>query len=326
MALSLTDRLSSSLVRAIGNRIASKTVGQGRLCILIYHRILEHPDPLLESEPDVAAFHWQMEALASCFNVLPLFEALELVKSGRMPPRAVAITFDDGYRSTHDLALPILRKFNLPATVFVTTGYLNGSNMWNDRILEAVRSMPVGDLDLRDAGLGVHSISSQADRESAADKLIRAAKYLPSEERLDLSIKLESLIGAAHRSGLMLTHDMVRALADSGMEVGGHTVTHPILTKLDDPLAKDEIGGCKRDLEAIVGKPVRLFAYPNGKVGADFDQRHVQMAQDAGYSAAFTTAIGAVSSNTDPYQIPRSRPWDATPLMFKLRLLRWLAS
>ncbi|MFZ6645820.1 polysaccharide deacetylase family protein [Undibacterium sp. TJN25] len=326
MKSSIKNRLSAFLFRSVGNWIAPSAIGQGRLCILIYHRILEIPDPLLESEPDVVEFRRQMKTLATNFNVLPLYEALETLKNGRMPPRAVCITFDDGYRSTHDLALPILKEFNLPATVFVTTSYLDGSNMWNDRILEALRSMPTGPLDLRGSGLGLHPISSIADRENAADKLIKAAKYLPSEQRLDLSLKLESFIGAAHRSGLMLTHDMLRNLVKNRVEVGGHTITHPILTKLDDNTARQEIAGCKQELEAIVGEPVRLFAYPNGKVGMDFDERHVQMAKEAGYSAAFTTTIGAVTAKSDAYQIPRGRPWDTTQLMFKLRILRWLAT
>ncbi|UUZ51382.1 hypothetical protein LP420_19160 [Massilia sp. B-10] len=78
-----------------------------------YHRILEAADPLLESEPDVATFRWQMELLANCFNVIPLYEAVGLIGTGRMPPRAVCITFDDGYRSVHDLALPILQELKL---------------------------------------------------------------------------------------------------------------------------------------------------------------------------------------------------------------------
>jgi len=314
------------MVRTIGNSIAPHGKGKGRLCILSYHRILEQLDPMVDADPDVHSFHWQMEALANSFNVMRLDQALIALRNNRMPPRAVAITFDDGYRSTHDLALPILKKFNLPATVFVTTGYLAGSNMWNDRILEAVRRLPSGALDLQQLGLGLHSVSSLAERKKTADKLVEAAKYLAPDQRLNLSLKLESLIGELHSKDLMLTQEMVRSLAQQGMDVGGHTITHPILTKLDNQSARDEIFGCKEQLEAITGKPVTLFAYPNGKVGMDFDERHVQMAKDAGYSAAFTTSMGAVNGQTDLYQIPRSRPWDATPLMFKIRLLRWLAA
>ncbi|MES2072225.1 MAG: polysaccharide deacetylase family protein [Pseudomonadota bacterium] len=325
MTSSLTDRLTSPLLRAIGNRIAPQGKGKGRLCILNYHRILEQADPMLDSDPDITMFRWQMQALASSFNVLPLYDAMIALKNDRMPPRAVAITFDDGYRSTHDLALPILKEFGLPATVFVTTGYMDGNNMWNDRILEAVRRLPEGTLDLHDLGLGLHTVTSLAERKHTADKLIDIAKYLAPEKRLELSLKLESLLGEHHSVDLMLTREMVHSLAQQGIEVGGHTITHPILTRLDDQHARDEIAGCKEQLEAIIGKPVRLFAYPNGKVGMDFDERHVQMAKAAGYSAAFTTAMGSVKAQMDSHQIPRSRPWDNTPFFFKLRLLRWLA-
>ena len=101
---------SAAAIRAIGDLIAPSGKGEGRLCIVNYHRILSAPDPLLESEPDIEMFRWQMKLLAECFNVMPLHDAVQSLGTGRMPPRAVAITFDDGYRSIHDLALPILRQ------------------------------------------------------------------------------------------------------------------------------------------------------------------------------------------------------------------------
>src|SRR6478735_10045288 len=106
--------LTSRLIRVVGDAIAPGKPGEGRLCIINYHRILEQPDPLLSSEPDIATFRWQMQLLAKCFNVMPLHDAVKAMQTQRMPPRAVAITFDDGYRSIHDLALPILREFSLP--------------------------------------------------------------------------------------------------------------------------------------------------------------------------------------------------------------------
>ena len=263
--------------------------------------------------------------LADCFNVLPLDQAIHTLKSGRLPPRAVCITFDDGYRSIHDLALPILKELNLPATVFVTTGYVDDNNMWNDRILCAVRRLPKGLLDLNDMGLGTHHIQTIEDRVQAMHKLTEDAKYLPPKKRLELTEKLEQFAGEVHEPGQMLTRAMIQTLAQEGIELGAHTISHPILTSLDDSSAYAEIAGGKQQLEQIISKPVRLFAYPNGKAGMDFDMRHVAMAKEAGYTAAFTTALGAASKAHDPFQIPRSRPWDTTPLFFGLRLLRWLA-
>ena len=321
---SFGDRLGRRFLRSIGNAIAPSGVGQGRLCVVNYHRILEAVDPLLESEPDVATFRWQMELLAECFNVLPLREAIDMLGTARMPPRAVCITFDDGYRSVHDLALPILKELKLPATVFVTSGYVGGGNMWNDRIIEAVQTLPAGQLDLRELGLGAYSLASLGDRQQTVGKLTEASKYLPPQARLDLIKRLEVLVGEDLDHDLMLTPEMVVNLDRAGIEIGAHTISHPILTSLEDDSSRLEIAGGKKELEAIIGKPVHLFAYPNGKVGKDFDQRHTRMAQEAGFSAAFTTAIGAVTNQQNRFALPRSRPWDKTPFLFGLRLLRWL--
>jgi peptidoglycan/xylan/chitin deacetylase (PgdA/CDA1 family) len=317
--------ISYRLIRLIGNLIAPKGIGQGRLCIINYHRILESSDPLIETEPDIKTFRKEMQLLANCFNVLPLHDAVQIMKSKRMPPRAVCITFDDGYRSTHDYALPILKEFNLPATVFITTGYMKEGNMWNDRIIEAVRRLPFGDYNLHEARLGTVSIYTLQDRKLAIQTLIDESKYLPHQSRLNLTLLLEKYAGGIFNTGHMLTREMVYSLSHEGIEIGGHTITHPILTSLTDEEARYEITESKRQLEEITGKPVRLFAYPNGKVGMDFDERHVAMAKESGFTAAFTTAIGAASNTDNLFQLPRSRPWDTNQFLFCLRLLRWLA-
>jgi peptidoglycan/xylan/chitin deacetylase (PgdA/CDA1 family) len=320
------SRLTARLIRAVGDGIAPRKKGGGRLCIVNYHRVLAAPDPLLDEELDIHTFRWQMELLSECFNVMPLDQALHALENERMPPRAVCITFDDGYRSTHDLAAPVLREFGLPATVFVATGYVGSGNMWNDKIIESVRRLPDGLLDLAASGIGVRSIHTVEDRKRAVAELIEVAKYLPPPQRLALTVKLETLAGGASVQGQMVTSDMICAMASQGIEIGAHTVSHPILSNLEDNAAQYEIEQCKRDLEAITGNPVRYFAYPNGKPGLDFNARHAMMAKEAGYEAAFTTEIGAATMRGDRFQIPRSRPWDSTRPFYVLRLLRWLAS
>lgn len=318
-------RLAAPLMRAIGNAIAPRAEDLGRLCIVNYHRILERPDPLLDSEPTVDDFRWQMDVLAECFNVLPLAEAVELLENGRMPPRAVAITFDDGYRSLHDLALPILRERGLPATVFVTSGHMaDASSMWNDVILEAVRRLPGPAVDLRDIGFDMYPLATTAERSASVNLLTERCKYLVPEQRALMLTRLQELAGADLSQCLMLTPEMIAALMANGVDIGGHTVTHPILARIDDGSAQREIEDNKRDLERITGRPVRLFAYPNGKYGADFDDRHMAMVRAAGYRAAFSTAAGVATRRHDQFQLPRSRPWDTQPVMFAARLLHWL--
>jgi len=317
--------LAGSLIRAVGDRIASRAKGGGRLCIVNYHRILSAPDPLLKGEPNIDTFRWQMDLLAECFNVLPLREAIRMLATERMPPRAVAITFDDGYRSIHDLALPLLIERGLPATVFVTTGHMHDeSSMWNDVILEAIRRLPDTPLDLSELGLPVYPMRSAEDRNRTGSQVVEHCKYMPPEGRLRLTNCLQRMVGSSLRQDLMLTADMLRTLTRHQIEIGGHTVNHPILTQLDDETATHEIVENKRQLEAIIGSPLHLFAYPNGKRAVDYNERHIRIVADAGYTAAFTTETGAATSRDSLYEIPRSRPWDTTPLMFSGRLLRWL--
>lgn len=317
-------RLAAPLVRAIGNAIAPRAEDAGRLCIVNYHRILEQPDMLLDADPTVDTFRWQMDVLAECFNVLPLADAVERLTHGRMPPRAVAITFDDGYRSLHDLALPILRERALPATVFVTSGHMaDASSMWNDVILEAVRRLPGPAVDLRDIGFDIYPLSTPEQRSASVTLLTERCKYLVPEQRALMLERLQELAGADLTQDLMLTGDMLATLLVNGIDIGGHTVTHPILARLDDASAQREIEDNKRDLERIIGRAVHLFAYPNGKYGADFDDRHMAMVRAAGYRAAFSTAAGVATRRHDLFQLPRSRPWDNQPLMFAARLLQW---
>jgi len=322
------NRLFSPVTRWI-IRLAARMVaawpGRNKFLVINYHRILPTPDAMLGPEPDVATFRWQMELLASCFNVLPLGAAVQASAAGQLPPRAACITFDDGYRSLHDLALPVLREFRLPATVFITTGHIDQGNMWNDRIVETVQAMAADQLDLTDLGLGTYALHGVAQRRAAIATLTERAKYLPPTARQAVVDRLGLLAGQGTGPELMLTREMVLNLERSGIEIGAHTVSHPILTSLDDDDARAEIAGCKAELEAILGKPVPLFAYPNGKPGKDYDARHVAMVREAGYDAAFTTEVGAITRDHDRFQLPRSRPWDITPLGFGMRLVQWLA-
>jgi peptidoglycan/xylan/chitin deacetylase (PgdA/CDA1 family) len=318
--------LAASMIRAFGDSVAPRKAGAGRLCVLNYHRILSSADPFLDSEPDVATFEWQMRLLKQCFNVLPLHDAVHTLATERMPPRAVAISFDDGYRSIHDLAMPILVKHGLPATVFVTTGHMHDdSSMWNDRILEAMRQLPPTPLDLQPIGLQIYPMASPAERKQTAGRVTERCKYMTLDERTRFINHLQNLAGVNLRQDLMLTADMLRTLTRSSIEIGGHTINHPILTRVDDETARREIVGNKLHLEDIIGQPVRLFAYPNGRRPTDYDERHVAMVAEAGYDAAFTTVSGAATSVYSRYEIPRRRPWDKTPLLFAVRLLRWLS-
>lgn len=312
---------AAAILRGFGC-LASGKGSRARLNTLIYHRVLPQPDPLRPEEIDASCFDWQIRTLSSCFNVIPLAEAVPALAKGTLPPRAACITFDDGYADNYEVALPILKRRGVPATFFISSGFLFGDCMWNDAIVEAVRQAAGPSLDLHHCGLGSFAIADEEGRRSAARHLVLKLRYLEAGERED---RVRAIIGAAKATipkFVMMGPQQVRELHNAGMEVGGHTVNHPILSRVAKEVARSEIAENKEHLEDIVGGPVRLFAYPNGRPGRDFDIGHVEMVRQLGFKAAVTTAWGAARATTPVYQLPRFTPWDRSPIPFALRLIR----
>jgi len=262
-----------------------------------------------------------MDLVASCFNVLPLDEALDRMQSGSLPARALCVTFDDGYADNLSVAAPIMRQHGVHATVFVATGYLDGGLMFNDAITEAIRGAP-SSLDLSDLGLGEFELVDDQRRLAAIKRLVGELKYRPAEERRDVATEIFRRAGTSVPSDMMLTTAQLRQLRDSGIAIGAHTETHPILSRLEPVAARNDMARGKETLEAIVGETIRLFAYPNGRPGEDFDGRHVAMARELGFSAALSTAWGGAHRGCDLFQVPRVAPWDAQSWRYAARLVR----
>lgn len=313
-------RLRNRAIRGAGNWLAPGGAG-GRLGILIYHRVVPAIDPLYPDEVDRAGFDWQMALLARGFNVLRLDEAVDRLWVGTLPPRAACVTFDDGYRDNHDVALPVLRKWNIPATFFIASGYLDGGCMWNDIIFESLRQAPGPRLDLAGLGLGTLRIASTDERRRAARALIAQLKYLAPEQRDEQVNRIVGTIGARVPDDLMMRPDHLRALCDAGMDIGAHTVSHPILARVSHVAAQKEIAYGRSALESIIARPVSLFAYPNGVPGTDYTAEHVQLVRDLGFKAAVSTAWGAATRTSERFELPRFTPWDMTPARFAARLL-----
>jgi len=309
-------RHTTMIVTATRFALGAAGMLQRRLSIVLFHRVLPQPDPLLPDEPDAARFDEQVRWLADTFDILPAGEAAARLFAGRLPARALSITFDDGYRDNALHALPVLQRHGVRATFFVTTRHLDGGMMWNDRVIAAVRAWPADSMDLGSDGLGVVNL---ADRGAAVRDLLPRIKYLPPEEREALSTRLMRDSGAEDVR-LMMNDEEIRTLHAAGMEIGGHTESHPILTALPDDAARDEIVRNKATLEHIIGAPVQTFAYPNGTPGRDYDERHVAMLRDCGYRYALTTAKGTSSRSSDPLQLPRFTPWDRQRAKYLARM------
>ena len=258
--------------------------------------------------------------LAAWFNVLPLDEAIALMKVGDLPARSACITFDDGYGDNYRVAMPILQRHDLTATFFITTEFLDGGYMWNDTVIESVRSSELPVLDLSSLDLGCHVLKTIEDRRSTVAALIDQIKYRQLEERVALTERISELAGVK-APDLMMTSNEVKSMRSGGMQIGAHTMNHPILARLTDEQAKREIQGSKNFLEQLLGERVGLFAYPNGKPGEDYTPQSVEVVRRLGFDAAVSTQWGTSGMQDDFFQVRRFTPWDKTKLRFGARLL-----
>ncbi|MEE9355068.1 MAG: polysaccharide deacetylase family protein [Methylococcaceae bacterium] len=309
-----------SLISA-GLHYASGFDREPRLSILIYHRVLPAYDFIRPTDVIAETFDWHMELISRYFNPLTFGQAIRHLKFGTLPPKSVCVTFDDGYADNVEVALPILQKWKVPATFFISTGFIENGLMWNDTIAETIRQLKGRELDLTFCGLERFEIATKSQRYSVLKKILTTIRYFPLERRNEVASTIASLADTLPRD-LMMTKSQVKKISVSGMELGGHTVTHPILTTLTPDLAREEIGQGKEQLEAIIGEKVRYFAFPTGKPIQDYSLDHIKMLRTLGFEAAVSTKWGVSNSESNIWQLPRFTPWDKTPIRFVLRMMQ----
>ena len=314
------DALSISFAASVASALFGR-----RLSILIFHRVHAEPDPLFPREPDAARFRQLMRFLARSFRFISMAEAVQALDSGNLPSRALVVTFDDGYADNLEVASPILCELGIPACFFVASGFMDGGMMWNDRVIEAIRSAPGSVADIGRAigetiGDG-HGVTHAADRTGLCIASLSTIKHLDHQQRGQLVESIESSLGSSPRGKLMMTPVQLRSLRAQGMAIGAHTVSHPILASLDEGTARREIEDGKAQLEQVLGERLAYFAYPNGKPGTDYHARDVALVRAAGFDAAVSTAWGVSAPGQDIFQLPRFTPWDRRPWTFGCRLV-----
>lgn len=314
----------ASLAQMLIGRTAPAGMG-GRLSVLVYHRVLAQPDPLLPSEPCASQFEQTMRWVKRVFNVIPLSEGVAGLKTGRLPARALCITFDDGYANNESIAAPILARLGLHATFFIATGYLDGGRMFNDTVVETVRGFRGNELDLESLGLGRYPVRDVQERVQAIAVLLESIRERPPAERIEVTESAAQAAGVTPTDDLMMSSTQAAKLARMGFALGAHTISHPMLARLSAEEARREIVASKRRVEQLTENRTGLFAYPNGRPNRDYDAATVELVRAAGFDGAVTTSRGAARIGSDRYQIPRFTPWDQRTPAFAVRMWSNLA-
>ena len=297
------------------------TETKGALSILIFHRVLPAADDLLPGEMDAARFDELMGHIREAIQVLPYRIAVAELSLAHFPSVRIR-HFDDGYADNlvHRGADPTPPW--CPATVFIATAYLDGGCMWNDIVIDACRRTQRDEIDLAFVGLGTRRVDCMANRRALVGDLLGKMKYLDLETRDEMARKVAIAADVDRPREMMLSSAALGAFSGYGIEIGAHTRRHPILARTPESAAWDEIAEGRRELAQLLGKPVTLFAYPNGKPGTDYTAEHVRMVREAGFEGAVSTAWGAASSQSDFFQLPRFTPWRTDSLRFDLLLAK----
>lgn len=256
-------------VTGCGRMLRAAATWSGVL-ILNYHRIGDRHDSILDRNLWSATdedFDAQIEMISKNFDVVGLEDLDAIYRTGS--GRYVMVTFDDGYRDNYTNAYPILKAHNVPATFFITTGFLDIPKVpWWDEIAWIVRSTRTEGL-AANKWTGSPIVFDEPDREAAISRLLTVYKGLPgsvTEEYIDfLANQLQMpRCPRAIADELWMTWDMIREMRQNGMSFGGHTVTHPILANLTPDQQDWEVAECRRRLVEEVGEPIEAFSYPVG--------------------------------------------------------------
>jgi peptidoglycan/xylan/chitin deacetylase (PgdA/CDA1 family) len=297
-------------------------IASEKLSVFLFHKVPPSADALVPNDLDHEKFSVVLDFVAEHFHVLPLADAVKLLAEGKLPARAASITFDDGYPEWPQGVAEILARRSIPATFFITTGQFEGRPMWHERLANVVRTFRGDVLDTRAVRLPPLEVGAPAQRAAAVQALEFHFKYLPPAIRDRFLAELEASVGARMEDVPAFSTKDLAVIADKGFEIGAHTVDHPILGLCNADLARDEIGKTREILEGIIRRPVRSFAYPNGRPGVDFSYRHIDMVKAAGYDYAVTTQWGVARRDTSPFQIPRFTPWGPSRRQMSFQVLR----
>lgn len=295
----------SSILLALGRAVDAHR--EGVLRVLVYHRVC-HPGAGYRGDPHVLsatpeAFDEQMRYIARHYAPVTAHQAVAaLLEMMPLPPGAVLVTFDDGYRDFLTDAWPILRRHGVPALLFVPTAFPGAARgFWWDELFEMVARTDVPRIQV--FGQSALPLRTVPERWTAVRTLNRFLKHLAPGDLPARLQELRDVLGTPEVDGRWtLTWDEIRALVAEGLAVGSHTRTHPAIPYLTAEQLVDEVQRAHADLARELGQASPLFSYPFGMA----DARVVPTLREFGYVAAFISLLGRnVVGRRDPFLLYR---------------------
>ena len=299
---------------------------RNRIQILLYHRVANvSSDPqMLCVTPD--KFYDQMKFLKKKYNIISLRSINQLLKSHKIPRNSIVITFDDGYQDNLKNAIPILEQNNIPATFFITSGYIGENKEFYQEVLNRIffleNKIPnTLNIKVNNIEHKYSELEQKNQKKAAYTALHKALRSEKSDTRESIIKELIDWSGACQKplnDYKNLTISEVKKIAQNNLfEIGAHSVNHLILSGLDGEKQREEIGNSKIHLEKIIDKDITSFAYPYGTIDS-YNKQSVEILREHDFKLGCSNYSGLIAPNTSRYELPRFLVRDLSIERFKL--------
>jgi len=269
--------------------------------ILAYHRFGA-------SCVSTESFEKQIKYLIKHFNPISIGTYLGFLLGRReLLPNSVILTVDDGYRDFYGIAFPILRKYEIPAAVFITTDFIDkGIWLWHDLLNFGLKNTPLNNFILNGRSFDISGQIGKLQLKLRLDQLCTRLAPIERDELINQLLK-DLHVTVPERPTpdyAPLKWNQILEMSKCGISFGSHTCTHPILSRLPVQEALYEIRESKRRIEEVTQREILSICYPNGKEG-DFNEKVKLMVKEAGFRCAMSLIYGMNSLDSDPYELRR---------------------
>jgi peptidoglycan/xylan/chitin deacetylase (PgdA/CDA1 family) len=292
--------------------------------ILCYHRVGTEGVPLF-SRLDPRVFEAQMRYVRKHYRLVSVGQLCREIENGDEVKPSLAITFDDGYRDLYTYAFPVLRKYEIPATIYLIARSMEtGESPWYDRIFVALDHAPGSSIEVQMDLVRQFALTSVAARRQAAWEIVCFLRTISDADRRRWCLAFETTMKAPQSKleERMLDWNRVRSMQASGISFGAHTMTHPSVAQVEAASLAEELKASRSLLEAGLDAPVEDFAYPFGKLSDCLSVSDGYLAQ-CGYRSAVTTIEGINARGANLFRLNRMQIGDDRSLsLFAFNLAR----
>ena len=325
---SIKNTIKTSLYK-IGVFDLIRRLQKNRVIILMYHRFSDKVEPF-KLQKNV--FENQIKFLKRKYNFVSLEDYTEVIieKKSYLPPNPVIVTIDDGYWDSYTFAYPILKKYSIPATIFLATDFINhGEWLWSNKLEYILKNSEYKKFNFtlgkgREAKFDVSDFSSWHKTQLRIFNYCRTIPNIQKDELIDSLAKQLKVDVPSKAIGdfLPLTWDQIREMSNYGITFGSHSCSHPILSRLTEEELVHEIKDSKWSIEKNLGKQVVSFCYPNGTL-EDFNSSVVMILQNFGYKTSVTTIPGHNNlKDINPFYLKRLSVIESDHVKLLARLIR----